>query len=153
MNIKKTVFFLLGLTSFSCSTGVVAQTIVEVFVDQPFVARSMPNAVITVFDLSRVSALEDETPDFPPDPMVAQVQATAWFDSAAGKQHLLALKAAYVGHEKMVRYGVQKIPAIVFNDGKFAVYGTTDIAQAIRDFDHYVQTHTAPSGVNQGDQH
>lgn len=146
-NQKKNVFFLLCLMTFSFSTTAFAQSTIEVFVDQPLIAPSIPNAVVVVFDLSRVALLEDDTPDFPPDPMLAQTQAQAWLESSAGKRHLMDLKAAYVGHEKMVNYGLQKIPAIVFNDGKFVVYGTTDIPQAVSDYDHYRRAHHLNTGA------
>ena len=142
-NQKKNVFFLLCLMTFSFSTTAFAQSTIEVFVDQPLMAPSIPNAVVVVFDLSRVALLEEDTPDFPPDPVLAQAQAQAWLESSAGKRHLMDLKVAYAGHKKMVHYGLQKIPAIVFNAGKFVVYGTTDIAQAVSDYDHYLRTHNS----------
>ena len=144
---KKNALFLLSLTVLLLSTTAFAQTTIELFVDHSLLAPSIPNAIIVVFDLSRVAALEEDTPDFPPDPMLAQAQAQTWLESSAGKNHLMDLKAAYAGHEKMVNYRLQKIPAIVFNEGKFVVYGTTDIPQAVRDYDHYLSTHHQNTGA------
>ena len=140
-NQKKNFLFILCLMSFSLSTTAFAQATIEVFVDHPLVTSSIPNAIILVFDLSRVAQLEEDTPDFPPDPMLAQAQAQTWLESSAGKNHLMDLKAAYAGHEKMVNYGLQKIPAIVFENGRFVIYGTTDVATAVKDYDNFLQIH------------
>lgn len=116
-----------------------AQTTIEVFSDRPMTSLSIPGATVTVYDLSRAGDLESELPALPADPEKATQLAKEWVKSAAGQAHIARVKAAYKGHEQMIVYGVQKIPAVVFEQGKYVVYGTLDVALAVRDFDDYMK--------------
>ena len=119
-----------------------AQTTIEIFTDAPLMVPAVPRTIISVFDLSRVDAIKKTAPRFPPDPELAAAQAKAWFASEEGKSYVEKLKNAYESRTKLVAYGVRKIPAIVFDGGKFVIYGTTDVLQAVDDYDHYMRTHT-----------
>jgi integrating conjugative element protein (TIGR03757 family) len=119
----------------------IAVTKVEVFVEHPLAVIGIPNTDITVFDLSRKDAVKATAPHFPPNPETAQTMAKAWLESPEGKAFVLNLKAAYAGHSKMIAYEVLKVPAIVFDKGKYVIYGTTDVMQAVRDYDDYIKSH------------
>jgi integrating conjugative element protein (TIGR03757 family) len=152
-NTKKKKMFFLGLGWVCFLWYVLAQqsvaqndrpiTDIDIFVAQPLMVASIPNTHITVFDLSRREILEANTPEFPPDPAIAETMAKTWLDSAAGKAYVRELQAAYVGHSKMITYGVLKIPAIVFDQGKFVIYGTTDVSEAVREYDDYIRIHSS----------
>lgn len=116
-------------------------TKVEVFVEHPLAIAGIPNTDITIFDLSRKDAVKATAPHFPPSPETAQAMAKAWLESSEGKTYVMNLKASYAGHSKMIAYGVLKVPAIVFDGGKYVVYGTTDVMQAVRDYDDYIKSH------------
>lgn len=114
-----------------------AQAVIEVFVDQAINVPTIPNVSVVVFDLSRVAELKKKLPRFPPDQSLAMTEAKSWMASPAGKMYAANLQAAYAGREIMMKYGIQKIPAVAFDRGQFVVYGTTDILQAIADYDHF----------------
>lgn len=140
MRIKGFLLPALLLISFN-GYAAIPVTKVEVFVEHPLAINGIPNTDITVFDLSRKDAVKATAPHFPPNPETAQTMAKAWLESSEGKTFVLNLKAAYAGHSKMIAYGVLKIPAIVFDNGKYVVYGTTDVMQAVRDYDDYIKSH------------
>jgi len=146
---QKDIFMLVLVTLMGCSLSLTsfAQTNIEVFVDQALVVAEIPNVVVTVFDLSRVADVKKSLPHFSGDQMQATAQAKTWLDSPAGKNHIQNVKTAYVGHEKMVHYGLQKIPAIVFDHGLYVIYGTTNAQQAIEDYDRYFHSHQNIEGI------
>lgn len=123
-----------------------AQTRIEIFADGQVITPPVPNTQVTVFDLSLPSKLDDQAPDFPADPAIAQAQAQTWLASPAGQQHIAVLKAAYAGQQKLMAYGIQKIPAIAFDGGKYVIYGSLDLAQAVRDYDDYIRRHPVTEG-------
>jgi|GEM_PF-2462193 len=135
------VLVLVSLVGSSLSIIAFAQTSIEVFVDQPLVAPLVPGATITVFDMARASLLQKTIPKFSKDPALGQSQASAWLVSPDGKAHIAQLKDAYVSHQKMMVYGIEKIPAIVFEQGKFVIYGITDVRQAVAEYDQFIRTH------------
>jgi integrating conjugative element protein (TIGR03757 family) len=152
-NTKKKKMFFLGMGWVCFLWYVLAQqsvaqndrpiTDIDIFVAQPLVVASIPNTHITVFDLSRREMLEAKSPEFPPEPLLAEKMAKTWLASEEGKKYLHELQAAYVGHSKMIAYGVLKIPAIVFDKGKFVIYGTTDVSEAVREYDDYIRIHSS----------
>ena len=159
--IKKTknifILVLVALLGSSLSITSFAQTNIEVFVDQPLVAPLVPGAMIAVFDVARAPLLQKNIPKFSKDPALGQSQASAWLASPDGKAHIAQLKGAYVAHQKMMVYGIEKIPAIVFEHGKFVIYGITDVGQAVADYDQFIRTHkndlTLTRDQNSGAQH
>jgi integrating conjugative element protein (TIGR03757 family) len=128
------------------SNNTFAQTTIEVFVDQPVIMPMIPNADITIFDISRAELLQKNTPKFSPDLATAKSQATTWLASSEGKAHIAQLKEAYIAHQKMMAYGIQKIPAIVFERGNFVIYGSTDIKQAVVDYDQFIRANKHTDG-------
>lgn len=125
----------------SMSPMAFGQPLIELFSDKSVATPSIPGVAIMVFDLSRVEELRKSTPHFSVDSRRAEMQAIAWLGSPEGKQHIDSLQAAYTGHVKMMTYDIQKIPAIVFDQGKFVIYGTSDIALALADYDRFMKTY------------
>lgn len=144
MNIRYGIFLCL-LALAPLVSAEVPITKIEVFVEQPLMVTGIPNTSITVFDLSRKDAVKATAPQFSKNPEVVEGVAKAWLHSADGKTYIADLKAAYTGHSKMISYGVLKVPAIVFDDGKFVIYGTTDVMQAVEDYDEYIRVHNLSS--------
>jgi integrating conjugative element protein (TIGR03757 family) len=117
------LLMLSGLTSAQAADAVA----VEVFTDSA--AYRLANAQgAAVYDLSAPQHLLDGiSQGLPKNPETAKSIATGRFN--AGKP---SLAAAFGGHALAMRYGIAKIPAIVFNHGEAVAYGLTDVAQAAR---------------------
>lgn len=119
-----------------------AQTKIEIFADGPVALARVADTNVTVFDLSLPARLDESAPDFPADPALAEIQAKAWLASPAGKQHIANLKEAYRGQQQLMAYDIRKVPAIVFESGRYVIYGTLDLAVAVRDYDNYRRAHS-----------
>ncbi|MBA4823403.1 TIGR03757 family integrating conjugative element protein [Pantoea ananatis] len=63
------------------------------------------------------------------NPAQAEQQARAVISSPAFRQNQQALAASYAGVAHAWSLGLEKYPAVVFDD-KWVVYGTTDVAAA-----------------------
>ena len=63
------------------------------------------------------------------NPGQAEQQARAAIASPAFRQNQQALAASYAGVAHAWSLGLEKVPAVVFDD-KWVVYGTTDVAAA-----------------------
>ena len=98
---------------------------IDVFTDST--AYRLVNAEgAAVYDLSAPQRLLDGiSQGLPKNPETAKAIATGRFN--AGRP---SLAAAFGGHALAMRYGIAKIPAIVFNHGEAVAYGLTDVAQA-----------------------
>lgn len=115
-----------------------AQTVVEVFADAPMALPTIPDTRITLFDLSAPERVQRSlAPKLSPNPQDAQRAAQAFLNSAQGQDFKQQMREAYRGKVLMMEYGLTRIPAIVFDSGKYVVYGTTDIAESVRLYDHY----------------
>lgn len=119
--------FLTSLASFQ----VHAQVLIEVFTDGPTDLDINTGMNVIHYDLSEPQRIKQErAPKFPPDIDAAKRQAQVWFDSPAGLAYQAEMKRAYRGQQLLVSYRLLKTPAIVFDSGKYVVYGTTDINKA-----------------------
>lgn len=128
-----------------------AQTTIEVFADRHVKTQEIPNTHIIFYDLSQLKKVQAQSPHFPPNPTESEKLARDWLASPSGKAYIERLKNAYEGHGKMHGYGLLKIPAIVFEKGKYVVYGTTDLSIAVRDFDSYVKAERTRAANNNGE--
>lgn len=110
-----------------------AQTFIEVFTNLPALI-DVPTDVTTVhYDLSEVSRLKQTgLPKLPPDQDQAMKIAKAFFATPEGEALKSKMRAAMRGQQKMMKYQIKKIPAIVFDEGKYVVYGSTDVFDARR---------------------
>lgn len=124
----------------ACCAAVHAQVRVELFVDAPVRLLPIPGVDVAVFDLSAPERAKREySPAFSPDITIARQQAEQFFKTPNGIAYVNRLKDANHGKILSLQYGLKKIPAIVFDEGRYAVYGTTDIAKAVVLYRRYLQ--------------
>lgn len=129
-----------ALSIFSSVFAHSQETIIEVFVDGPLEVPALPNAQIDVYDLSMPEKVKDTLlPTMPEDPVQAKLIAREFLNSPAGAHFQNSLRAAYAGKLKTIKYQVKKIPAIVFEEGRYVIYGSTDIIGAMHTYDQFLR--------------
>ncbi|MGB3610918.1 MAG: DUF1525 domain-containing protein [Cellvibrio sp.] len=114
------------------STTVDAQVLVDVF-HWGEITKDMrlPGATIHLHNLNAPNEINRQLPRFAGAPTQAEKGAGNWVQSDEGKAFTEALRVAYDGHMLARKYKIQKAPAIVFDSGKYVVYGSTDIRHAL----------------------
>ncbi len=116
-------------------------TMIEVFSEIPINHTwRIPNTNITVYDFDQPNRAEKLLPTLSNNQQHAERQFEQWKTSAQGKAAMERMKASYTPYLKAARYGITKIPAIVFDQGKYVIYGTIDVHDAILEYDHYQRT-------------
>lgn len=87
---------------------------------------------LRVHDLSAPERIKKEylPQKLSPDPDVAKQQAIVFFKSDRGKEYKARVLAANEHKALLVKYNIQKAPAIVF-DEQAIIYGTTDIDRGL----------------------
>ena len=105
---------------------------VEVFTHHPSQVKKISGHQVQVYDLSAPDRVK--SPQFSSSPARAEKEAKAWLQSQAGQRHIEQLKAAHQGHTKAIKYQLMKVPAVVFEHGKYVVYGTTDVRKALQNY-------------------
>jgi integrating conjugative element protein (TIGR03757 family) len=124
---------LLTSIGFSLPSHAQDARMIEVFTDQPAFVDRLAGATVVHYDLSELDRLKQTgLPHLPANESLAKEKAIAFFASPEGAKFKEGIKGAMRGHQKMMRYNLQKIPAVVFDQGKYVVYGTTDVAEAAR---------------------
>ena len=109
---------------------------VEVFTDSvrfPVMAGNISTAntgvKVEIHDLSARQRLLDEiSQGLPSDPALARELAMARLDAGGFRQRLAA---AEEDAALAIRYGISKLPAIVFDRGSAVAYGLADVGQAV----------------------
>ena len=123
---------LLTILLIGMSTMVDAQVMVDVFHwGEITKAVRLPGATIRVHNLNAPNEINRQLPRFAGAPAQAEKAAGNWVQSDEGKAFTEALRTAYDGHMLARKYKLQKAPAIVFDSGKYVVYGSTDIRHAL----------------------
>jgi integrating conjugative element protein (TIGR03757 family) len=110
-----------------------AQTAIELFTDAPTLIAPISGSRVEIvhYDLSEVDRLKRTSlPVLPPNKDEAMRIATAFFNSPEGEAFKREMMVAGRGQKKLFEYQLKKIPAVVFDHGKYVVYGTTDVATA-----------------------
>jgi integrating conjugative element protein (TIGR03757 family) len=110
------------------STGAHAGTVIYTDHAHPVTGDVSPD--VTVTELDAPDRLQAQL--FGPlsaNPAQAELQARAIIASPAFSQNQQALAASYAGVAHAWSLGLEKYPAVVFDD-KWVVYGTTDVAAA-----------------------
>lgn len=124
---------LLASIGFSLPSHAQDARVIEVFTDEPAFVDRLAGATVVHYDLSELDRLKKTgLPRLPANESQAKEMAIAFFASPEGAKFKEDIKGAMRGHQKMMRYSLQKIPAVVFDQGKYVVYGTTDVAEAAR---------------------
>ena len=93
-----------------------------------------PRARVTKLNVYRVDGLEELeqflSVDLPNDPERAQAIALERMQSDGARIRQLARKGADA-LELAIRYGIDRYPAMVFNDGESVIYGITNVEEAV----------------------
>ena len=123
---------LLTILLIGMSTMVHAQVLVDVFHWGELTKEiRLLDATIRVHNLNAPNEINRQLPRFAGTPVQAEKVAGNWVQSDEGKAFTEALRVAYDGHMLARKYKIQKAPAIVFDSGKYVVYGSTDIRHAL----------------------
>ncbi|MGG6108163.1 TIGR03757 family integrating conjugative element protein [Pantoea allii] len=117
------IFSLMFLT-----TGTCASTVIYTDHAHPVTGELSPDVTVTELDAPDC-LLEQQFGPLSADPAQAEQQARAVITSPAFRQNQQALAASYAGVAHAWSIGLEKYPAVVFDD-KWVVYGTTDVAAA-----------------------
>jgi integrating conjugative element protein (TIGR03757 family) len=84
---------------------------------------------IEVFNLDELSNLEAEVAkDLPKDPVEAERVANERMGSLDKEKAMRLFK----GVALLIQWDIKKLPAFVFGDGEYVIYGVTDTATAIK---------------------
>ncbi|WP_210500985.1 TIGR03757 family integrating conjugative element protein [Pantoea ananatis] len=123
MKIPLCSFAVLFLTA-----GAHASTVI--YTDHAHPVTGELNPDVTVTELDAPDRLQSELfGQLSSNPAQAEQQARALIASPAFRQGQQALAASYAGVAHAWSLGLEKYPAVVFDD-KWVVYGTTDVAAA-----------------------
>lgn len=119
---------LTAFTSYNCH----AQSLIEIFTEEPAQVDAAPLDVKTVhYNTNETERLKESSlPKLPPNQDQAMKILAAFFSSPAGEEFKQNYRIAVQGKKKAIEYQLQKLPAIVFDGGKFVIYGSTDIHMA-----------------------
>lgn len=130
---------LCSLAVLFLSAGAHAGTVIYTDHAHPVTGELSPD--VTVTELDAPDRLQAEL--FGPlsaNPAQAGQQARAVISSPAFRQNQQALAASYAGVAHAWSLGLEKVPAVVFDD-KLVVYGTTDVAAARAKLDAWREKH------------
>lgn len=136
-----TIMWLILLGSLHAAPlGATAPARIEVFVTPAQAARlsgidsverRYPGLSVTVHDLGAAARFEDALSDgLPTEPAAALAQARQRLQ-ALGPELAARLREAYGGLVRARHHGIDRLPAIVFDDGQSVVYGITDLPTAL----------------------
>ncbi|MGX9249960.1 TIGR03757 family integrating conjugative element protein [Pantoea ananatis] len=110
------------------SAGAHAGTVIYTDHAHPVTGELSPD--VTVTELDAPDRLQSELfGSLSANPAQAEQQARAVIASPTFRQNQQALAASYAGVAHAWSLGLEKYPAVVFDD-KWVVYGTTDVAAA-----------------------
>lgn len=115
-------------------------TIIEVFTEYPMDhTYRIPKTKITFYNLNQPTQAEKLLPTFSNNPKTAEQQFQQWKNSANGQAMMRQMKDSYTPFLKAASYGLTRTPAIVFDEGKYVIYGTTNVGHAVQDYDDYIK--------------
>lgn len=107
-------------------------TQIEVFSKGALDLPRLPYTEITHYDLTEPDQVKRQLPKLSAkDEHTAATQARQWIESPAGQAFTERMRSAYDGHIKAMHYALEKTPAIVFEQGAYVVYGSTNIRRAL----------------------
>ena len=118
----------------SLLAGTAQAITIEVFTHHPSKVKQISGHQVRTHDLSAPDKVKG--PRFSANATQAEKEAKAWLHSAAGQRHIQELRDAHKGHTQAIKYQLKKVPAVVFEGGKYVVYGTIDVRQALQDYHH-----------------
>jgi|GEM_PF-3856051 len=107
-------------------------TQIEVFTQGALDLPRLPYTQITHYDLNAPDQVKRQLPRLnAKEETAAAAEATRWIQSPAGQAWTEQMRSAYDGHVKAMNYRLEKTPAIVFDEGEYIVYGSTNIRRAL----------------------
>lgn len=125
------LFSILVVFSVVAFQAAQAQTQIEIFSDVALPVENVSDVNLIYYDLSEPERVKTKyLPVLPPDVDRATQIMKEYLTSAEGLEFQKVIKEAYRGHQKMVAYQLEKIPAVVFDQGQYVVYGITDVNKA-----------------------
>ena len=142
MAIKFNATIFVFICLFSCVVVRADVIKFEVFVDDLDQVKltQPPQSEVTVFDLSAPEKLKRSMlPTFAADPEQAEKSARAFLASSAGKSFQQQLIQSYTVQIRLSKYQLAKIPAVVFENGTYVIYGTTDLALAMERYQNFIR--------------
>ncbi|WP_205951689.1 TIGR03757 family integrating conjugative element protein [Pantoea stewartii] len=116
------------LTTLFLTAGAHAGTVIYTDHAHPVTGELSPDVTVTELDAPD-RLLAQQFGPLSAAPAQAEQQARAVIASPAFRQNQQALTAGYAGVAHAWSLGLEKYPAVVFDD-KWVVYGTTDVAAA-----------------------
>ena len=94
-------------------------------------AENVSDYQIEIFNLDELNNLEKEiTSNLPNDPIQAERLASARMQDLDNEKAMRMFKSVAL----LIEWDVKKLPAFVFGDGEYIIYGVTDTAIAIQRF-------------------
>ncbi|MCG5526388.1 TIGR03757 family integrating conjugative element protein [Ectothiorhodospira haloalkaliphila] len=100
-----------------------------------------PGLPIQVFDLGAAARFEDQLSEgLSADPATAQAQVRQRLQDL-GPEIEARLREAFGGLVRADQLGIDRLPAVVFDDGQAVVYGVTDLPTALS---HYRRWRDGP---------
>ncbi|MBN6032913.1 TIGR03757 family integrating conjugative element protein [Pantoea ananatis] len=127
------------LTTLFITTGAHAGTVIYTDHAHPVNGELSPDITVTELDTPD-RLLAQQFGLLSANPAQAEQQARAVIASPAFRQNQQALAASYAGVAHAWSLGLEKYPAVVFDD-KWVVYGTTDVAAARAKLDAWREKH------------
>lgn len=125
-----------GFTTSSSASP--SETLIFTTADYPVTETTVNTSVFYLDAPEKLTAeLFNNLPD---DSKSAERQARKAMSSSQWQQHDAALREAFKGALKAWSLGIEKIPAVVM-DGRFVVYGTTNIELARKKLSQYQGGH------------
>jgi len=129
MKLRFNGLLMICLLAFSCVSHALT---IEVFTHNPKSVSRVSGHQVVVHDLSAPDKFQ--SPTFSASPARAEKEALNWLKSSAGQRHISELTYAHRGRVQAIKYGLKKIPAVVFESGTYVVYGTTNVRLALKDY-------------------
>ncbi len=118
------------LAALFLSVGARAGTVI--YTDSSHAVTVNPGPGVTVVELDAPDRAQATIfGELSADPTLAEQRARAMIASPDFRQRQLQLADAYAGVTRAWSVGLEKYPAVVFDD-QFVVYGTTDVNEATR---------------------
>ena len=134
---KLRVWIRIGYLLIICLPAAAAENIqLEVFTDTPINMPVTPGFNVVVYDLNAPKRYETDRSVTITGRSVKEAESKGmdWFRTLDKKKLSKVSQQAFLPLAKAAEYQLPKYPAIVFEEGLYAVYGTLDIQRAIRDY-------------------
>ncbi len=127
-----TVFFLSFLSMAASANDLMVEVFWDSNLDEPIVIPRLPGVQLVDYDLSAPERVNEQfLPQLPGNPDEALRLMKRFMASDEGKAYQVAVRDAHQGQAKVASYQLTKVPAVVFEQGKYVIYGNADIVQAI----------------------